>query len=767
MRNFSRLICFSLVFLLVLGLLPANAISPFDGKNPIKISGSANVDNNDSARSKAVKSKNYQETQACTLAVMADLHAKPESLPLLKKAVDRVNNLKDIAGLAIVGDLCSKVGSRSEYETMRNGLSGAKIPIYAVPGNHDILLKDYLVDGKTRRGTPAEKKAKQEIFKQTFKLKSLYYSHKIGGHLLIFLPNDALTALPCSLPSDEAYDFLRQTLRENRNLPTIIFHHAPLEGSYSGRRRMPPIQANFQPSGKTKRLLQKNPQVYLWFSGHLHITPSQKNFNFPGNRVGNVNVVHVPPSLIRASWVQVVRLSPKGAIVKTLDVKSGKYLKRHTRVFRPNIATNTNADENQPQPQKDGETKKPAKIAKIVITNAHSGGNRDRAGFGDWLENQEPDIALVSESVGMHKYLRPAGRVFNAGNETRGQREVVVVVRDGLPVTKHDFGKISPDLGTGIAHDRWWARTQTKVAGIKTRVYSLHLNAVIQEKTGEPRGENRWQVTRDGLSLLEKIWQQDIKDGWAVIIGGDLNWNDSRTNARTHKMAPGNIFKRLGLSYVNKELMWLAWTPQTHRSIKRLVVPPTSIPGLFAGEHPALKIDLQARRAPDKSEPPDAEEEEKNTDDEEAKDEDTNEPEPDPSELEDEDFDDSTLDSDTENSAEESVETESELPETQAGDMAEDTEDGEELEETADSEDESGLEPENPESSQNDDEPEIETDTAIVVEPESTVDANSDQTKDSEIPTEQVAIERIRELAGMLQDFLQGLLSAFESLLKS
>lgn len=772
MSNLCKLARFCLAFLIIFCLLPANAATPFDNQNTVKISGSANADGNGSHRAENSERINQQDARPCTLAVMADLHARPESLPLLKKAVDRVNNLKDIMGLAIVGDLCSKLGTRSEYETLQNGLKGAKIPIYAVPGNHDILYKDYLIGGEKKRGTPAEKKAKHELFKKTLNLRSLYYSRKIGGHLLIFLPNDALSAIPCSFPSDDAYDFLRQALRENRNLPTIIFSHAPLEGSYGDKRTMPPIQANAQPSARLKRLLQNNPQVYLWFAGHLHITPSQKYFNFPGNRVGKVNVVHVPPSQIHASWVQVVRLSPKGAIVKTLDVKSGKYLKRHTRVFRPNIKTSDDLADKDPQPRKDdkddSKTDKIAKKARIVITNAHSGGNRNRVGFGDWLENQEPDIALVSESVDMNQHLRPSGRVFNAGNETRGRREVVVVVRDGLPVMKHDFGKVSPDLGSGIAHDRWWTRAQTKVAGIKTRVYSLHLNAVIQEKTGEPRAEKRWEVTRDGLGDLEKIWRQDIKDGWAVIIGGDLNWNDSRQNARANKMSPGSIFRRLGLTYVNNELMWLAWTPKTHKSLKRQAIPPTSIPGLFAGEHPALKIDLQARKAPDKPES-DSEEEKQNTDEEEINDENANEPDSDVSELDDTDFDDGVLDSDPEKSPTDEPAANSVESETgQSADDAEDASSGEELEEIAGNADETAVGPEDPENSLTGEETESETGIGAETgaESESESEVGSENSAAAATP-EQAAIERIRELVGMLQDFLQGILSAFESLLKS
>lgn len=214
--------------------------------------------------------------------------------------------------------------------------------------------------------------------------------------------------------------------------------------------------------------------------------------------------------------------------------------------------------------------------------------------------------------------------------------------------------------------------------------------------------------------------------------------------------------------------MWLAWTPKTHKSIERQAIPPTSIPGLFAGEHPALKIDLQARKAPDKPES-DSEEEKQNTDEEEAEDEGAEEPDTDASELDDTDFDDSVLDSDsnespTDTPAESSVEPE----EDQSYDDSEDASNAEELEEVAGDTDQSDLKTEESENLPADNE----TESAIGSKAETGTGQEPASGKDSENPAaatapEQAAIERIRELVGMLQDFLQGILSAFESLLKS
>ncbi|MDD3148657.1 MAG: hypothetical protein PHD82_15290, partial [Candidatus Riflebacteria bacterium] len=507
--------------------------------------------------------------------------------------------------------------------------------------------------------------------------------------------------------------------------------------------------------------LQQNPQVYLWFSGHLHITPSQKYFNFPGNKVGGVTVIHVPPIQIHSGWLHTLRLSSKGAIVRTMDVKSGRYLKKHTRVFKPTFkkgAVSAGKDNEKAAAKPEAGNRnndKSLKKAKIVVVNAHAGGNRDRDGFGAWLADQETDLALVSESVAMAPHLRPAGRFFNAGMETRGRREVAVVVRDGLAVPMHDQGKISPDLNIGIAHDRWWKRVQTRVAGVKARVYSLHLNAVIQQPSGEPRAVDRWNVTRKGLVELEKRWREDIKDGWAVIIGGDLNWNDSRPNARLNTMAPGRIFKRLGLTYVNNELMWLAWTPATHNSVKRHATPPTSIPGLFAGEHPALQIVLQARK-PGSGKEPEKDRPDKNK--------------PDGNKPDDDDYDqeESELDvteeeaSDVEDEVS-GTESEFEAGDESGDDLLEGSEDEVVADEPADdSEAVSGedagipLDESTPVSEGSVEDTDT-TDTADTVEEEALTD---------EEDSKAAAIERIRELVDEIYEYILKLFSNFTGLLR-
>ncbi|MEW6710454.1 MAG: metallophosphoesterase [Candidatus Riflebacteria bacterium] len=335
-------------WLLVLVLCASSAwgANPFASDSQVEVFDSAPIRMEKKQEQTTVWAK-HLEVPNNIIAVMADLHARPENAEMIKKAFSRINSLSNLYGLVIAGDLCSKVGSPSEYKLLGSVLEKLTSPVFAVPGNHDLIYRDNLYDGNKKRATPTERKEKQRRFKKMFGLKSLCYSKRVAGHLLIFLPNDSLSGTPLVLPSDKAYDFLRKILKKNRNTPTIVFCHAPLAESYGEKKTLAPIHANLQPAAKIKKILDENPQVYLWFAGHLHITPGQEFYNFKGNKVGKTNVIHVPPVKNDRAWVQTVRLLPNGAIVRTMDVKTGKFMKKHNRVFAHRIKAENKKPENQ------------------------------------------------------------------------------------------------------------------------------------------------------------------------------------------------------------------------------------------------------------------------------------------------------------------------------------------------------------------------------------------------------------------------------------
>lgn len=270
-----------------------------------------------------------------TLAVISDLHVRKGNMASLKKAVETVNSLPEVSSVAILGDICEKVGSARELNLAADLVKTFSDPVMAVPGNHDFIYKDEVKkNGKKERGTKAGQKQKLENFKDAFGQKGIRFSRKVGGHLLVFLPIDARGQKPLAQLSKSTLEFFAETLQKNPKLPTIVFCHAPLEGSYEREGGLKPIHANVQPADDIETLLRKNPQVFLWCAGHLHIKPSSNDFTSKANKVGKVTVIHVPNVTESSGWARILELSPEAAIVRTCDLRTGKFIKKHERTFQ-------------------------------------------------------------------------------------------------------------------------------------------------------------------------------------------------------------------------------------------------------------------------------------------------------------------------------------------------------------------------------------------------------------------------------------------------
>lgn len=338
--SFNRKAMLTGLFLAVLSVVFSSAgyaefNNPFanDGSLKLEQSGAADV------ASASARPLFYDTSdKPAKVAVIADLHVQDSKQKMLQTAVKAINALPGIYAVAITGDLNRKIGSPAEYSEMIKLVSRFKVPIFAVPGNHDIMYRDFFGKNNLKlRTPPAERKAKLERFRKALKLKSLRFSRKVGGHLLVFLPNDDLKGKWLVSLSAGALNFLKETLKKNRDVPTIIFCHAPLEGSYVKERKLGPHNSNAQPAGKIREILKNNPQVFLWVSGHLHIGPTSNEYNNKANKVGKVTVIHTPAIGTNSAWMRVLDLSPARAKVRTYNAKTGKYAKKYERVFRHKV----------------------------------------------------------------------------------------------------------------------------------------------------------------------------------------------------------------------------------------------------------------------------------------------------------------------------------------------------------------------------------------------------------------------------------------------
>lgn len=340
-----NLLLLLLAMFLVSGSAVINAANPFADDGKVSIKESASLDASEALFNKVQKSASQDDSRdkPVIVAVLSDLHCRPDNLESLLKAIRAINKMPDVYAAVITGDLNEKIGSPAEYKFLGKALSHFSVPILAVPGNHDVQYKDYYNPDKNAknpklRTNPKERKAKLERFRNLLKLKKLRFSRRIGGHLLVFLPDDHLTAKGLVRLSDATLEFFRETLKSNRDLPTVVFCHGPLLGSYNRKGGLPLQQATAQPADKIRKILNANPQVFLWVSGHTHTGPSSKNFCARVNKVGRVTNIHTPAIQSHSSYVQVIKLSPKQAIVRTLNAKTGKFIKKYDRVFKHKLA---------------------------------------------------------------------------------------------------------------------------------------------------------------------------------------------------------------------------------------------------------------------------------------------------------------------------------------------------------------------------------------------------------------------------------------------
>lgn len=231
------------------------------------------------------------------IALLSDLHLPGHLKDQKGRIIENLNSWDDLDAVAVLGDVTQHRGMKAEYEYAKTFFSTLKAPVLPITGNHDYLYEDEPgATGKNRKASPAVRSEKLERFKQLFSLEAIYYTKIVNGYLLVFLSEDDRNSSFLSTVSKEQLDWLETTLAANRKMPTVIFFHAPLEGTFSGKADNVG-RADFfaQPSERIDRILQANRQVFLWVSGHIHFAPSHRSFNAAENLYkGRVLNLHNP-----------------------------------------------------------------------------------------------------------------------------------------------------------------------------------------------------------------------------------------------------------------------------------------------------------------------------------------------------------------------------------------------------------------------------------------------------------------------------------------
>jgi 3',5'-cyclic-AMP phosphodiesterase len=270
------------------------------------------------------------------LVVLGDPHLPGKNLEAKEQVIQKINSWDDVDMVVAVGDICEDRGTEEEYVAAGKFFGKLNKPLYPIVGNHDFIYEDVLSPkGNRIRAKPYTNEAKLRRFRETFRLPTIYYDKKAGSYLLVFLSADRPDHL--AQISEKQAEWLRTELQKNNSTPTIIFFHAPLKGTlrdYNSNANTSDFIA--QPSATIHEILMKNPQVFLWVSGHTHTSPKEESFgssiNVYEKRVTNIHNTDMNRETI---WTNSLYMYPDRIIVKTYDHKRDAWLQDLERTILP------------------------------------------------------------------------------------------------------------------------------------------------------------------------------------------------------------------------------------------------------------------------------------------------------------------------------------------------------------------------------------------------------------------------------------------------
>ena len=272
------------------------------------------------------------------LVVLGDPHLPGDKIKIKEQVIATINTWDDVDMAVAVGDICEERGTDEEYAAAKEFFAKLKKTLYPIMGNHDFLYADNLdAKGKKYKAVTETREAKLNKFRDTFGLKEISYSTMAGNYLLVFLSPDSSGHL--AEISQKQVDWLKSDLKNHRNQPTILFFHAPLEGTlrtYNKNANSPNFVA--QPTEKIRDLLIGNPQVFLWVSGHTHTSPKEESFasaiNIYEEKVTNIQNTDMQRETI---FTNSLFLYPDKVIVKTYNHKKGEWLPEFQRTILPPV----------------------------------------------------------------------------------------------------------------------------------------------------------------------------------------------------------------------------------------------------------------------------------------------------------------------------------------------------------------------------------------------------------------------------------------------
>jgi len=272
------------------------------------------------------------------LVVLGDPHLPGKFLPAKYRVLQTINSWADVDAVAVLGDICEDAGTAVEYAAAKQFFATLAKPAFFIAGNHDYIYEDAKnAQGSRVRGSPESRSAKLARFRETFGVAEIYSSRRLDSYLLIFLSTDHLFSNHLAEMSDRQLGWLRAELAKNPHVPTAIFFHAPLKGTlFDFNERANTDSFVAQPQAELRELLLKNPQVFLWVAGHMHVPATNESFRSDINLYERqVAAIHATDMNRERIWTNSLFFYPDRVVVKTFDHKAGAWMEKLERTILP------------------------------------------------------------------------------------------------------------------------------------------------------------------------------------------------------------------------------------------------------------------------------------------------------------------------------------------------------------------------------------------------------------------------------------------------
>ncbi|MCB9991119.1 MAG: metallophosphoesterase [Rhodospirillales bacterium] len=196
------------------------------------------------------------------IAVATDIHNGPDTkdklgskAPRLMKAFAKAANNFGVDCVIDIGDRISFKDQNTDTRYMK-GLKALynKIaaPLFSVLGNHDVKFLTREENAQIM-GCPAES-----------------YSRDINGHHLIFWnPHHHCSEEGLSLEQRDM-DWLRDDLAKNKDKPTLLFSHVPLDNIHGEEKHRVERYFFWNEGANVRKILEDAGNVILCMHGHRH-----------------------------------------------------------------------------------------------------------------------------------------------------------------------------------------------------------------------------------------------------------------------------------------------------------------------------------------------------------------------------------------------------------------------------------------------------------------------------------------------------------------